>query len=371
MSAGGSAPVGARVHHSGHIGTQDGAEPGQDATGEPPPGQTLTVWPGAALAVVSGKRGTLLRMPGLPHGDERPRCKGRRADGERCRRPARWDSDFCAAHDGVRAVKRSAVTEFSRSSRRRMLRYLATIDRDAASVLVTLTWPAQYAPDAAEWRRCLKAWRERFRREFPAGAFCWRREFTKVGTVHLHLLVFGVRYGKLRRFCAPAWAAVVASPHPDHLRAGTRVERPITSGGVQRYISKYISKLHPGEPEGEAWGAHWGIHNREMMPTVEPVVKGLSDDGGARYRRAMLRAMRPRKGTARWAGRVGMVRNPAASITVIGTAERWAALAEFVETQVNPDAVTFAACSDGWGKIERVSECVRKGCQCNTKPSAT
>lgn len=226
-----------------------------------------------------------------------------------------------------------------------MLRYLATLDRDASSVLITLTWPAQYAPDAAEWKRCLKAWRERFRREFPGGAFCWRREFTRLGTVHLHLLVFGVRYGRLRTFTAPAWAAVVASPHPDHLRAGTRVERPITSGGVQRYVAKYVSKVHPGTPiEGE-WGAHWGIHNRDMMPAVEPLVLGLTEDAAVELRRAMRRAMRPRKGTGRWAGRVGMVRNPAAGMTIIGVSERWEALATFITTGVNPDAVTFATSS--------------------------
>jgi hypothetical protein len=66
-----------------------------------------------------------------------------------------------------------------------------------------------------------------------------------------------------------AWAEVVKSGDPRHVRAGTRVEQIRSREGVMFYASKYLSKLDT-EAVGNA-GRFWGMHNVKAVPWAEVV----------------------------------------------------------------------------------------------------
>jgi hypothetical protein len=105
---------------------------------------------------------------------------------------------------------RARVKGFSRTSRRNLLRCLASINRGAfrafkgRMVFVTLTYPHEYPEDPVACKGHLKALRKRLERGYgPFGAF-WRLGIQRRGAWHFHLLLFvGPSFGpigELRRF---------------------------------------------------------------------------------------------------------------------------------------------------------------------------
>ena len=110
---------------------------------------------------------------------------------------------------------RDRVRGFSRTSRRNLLRRLASINRTAFKdlrgrmIFVTLTYPRKYPEDPELCKRHLKALRKRLQREYESFAAFWRLGIQKRGAWHFHLLMFvGPTFGsigELRSFISSSW----------------------------------------------------------------------------------------------------------------------------------------------------------------------
>lgn len=106
----------------------------------------------------------------------------------------------------VRATcaKRGKIKGFSRGSRGRLLKTVGRLRQDVLPVFVTLTYPDDFPVTPERWRRDLAALWRRIRRQWPAAAAIWKKEFKRrksgvnEGKVapHYHMLLW-----------IPAWVA--------------------------------------------------------------------------------------------------------------------------------------------------------------------
>ena len=129
---------------------------------------------------------------------------------------------------------RDRVRGFSRTSRRNLLRRIASINRHAFKafkgriIFVTLAYPHEWPEEPELCKRHLKAFRKRLQREFGDFAGFWRLGIQRRGAWHFHLLLFvGPSFGtlgELRRFISSSWYEVTGKVSEGHLRAGTSVE---------------------------------------------------------------------------------------------------------------------------------------------------
>jgi hypothetical protein len=182
---------------------------------------------------------------------------------------------------------RAKVKGFSRTSRRNLLRRLASINRNALRafrgrmIFVTLTYPHEYPQDPELCKNHLKALRKRLQRKCGEFAGFWRMGIQKRGAWHFHLLLFiGPSIGpvsELRRFISSSWYEVTGKVSEGHLRAGTRVEAVKKWKEATSYVERYMAK--PEEfPEGLQTGRIWGIWNENLLPLRwERVEVGLRD----------------------------------------------------------------------------------------------
>lgn len=166
-------------------------------------------------------------------------------------------------------AKRGVVKGFTRESRRRMLRFLQTLDqpRCGMPLFVTLTYPGAWPGSPRQWKRDLDNWLKRLKRAMPEVWAVWRLEPQRRGAPHYHLLVFGVpRLDK--DWLSRTWFEVVGSQDERHLRAGTQVQRVKSWRGVVWYAAKYLAKEVDELPE--QWragvGRWWGVHQRGLAP---------------------------------------------------------------------------------------------------------
>jgi hypothetical protein len=170
---------------------------------------------------------------------------------------------------------RARVRGFSRTSRRNLLRRLASINRSAFKafkgriIFVTLTYPGEWPEDPELCKRHFKALRKRLEREYKSLAAFWRMGIQKRGAWHFHLLLFvGSSIGpidNLRRFISSSWYEVTGKISEGHLRAGTHVETIRKWKQATSYAERYMAK--PEEFfEGLQTGRIWGIWNKELLP---------------------------------------------------------------------------------------------------------
>ncbi len=179
---------------------------------------------------------------------------------------------------------RGTVTGFSSASRRRLMRLIASLERDARPIFVTLTYPDMFPDSLDEWKRDIDVFGKRLARKYPQAGFLWRIEFKErqsgvsMGRVapHFHLLVYGASYRELLQWVPDAWWKVVASGDEDHLKAGTRVEHIYSWGGIMRYVGKYIAKAEDYPPDWR--GRVWGVIGRKRLPWAVEVVISLTED---------------------------------------------------------------------------------------------
>jgi hypothetical protein len=190
--------------------------------------------------------------------------------------------------------RRRRVHGFTRASRRRMLQWLQTIDREDSGLplFVTLTYPREWPGDSRRWKRDLNAWLARLKRAQPRAWAVWRLEPQARGAPHYHLLVFGVD-ALPKEWLSRTWYEVVGSRDERHLRAGTQVQRVRSWNGVTSYAAKYLAKELVALPH--AWqqgvGRWWGVHNRRRVPRQAMDVR-LTDGAFCRIRRVMRRYVR-------------------------------------------------------------------------------
>jgi hypothetical protein len=198
---------------------------------------------------------------------------------------------------------RDSVRGFSRTSRRNLLRRLASINRRAfrafkgPMVFVTLTYPREYPEDPQVCKNHLKALRKRLQRKFGEFAALWRMGIQKRGAWHFHLLLFvepsigPVR--ELRHFISSSWYEVTGKVSEGHLHAGTRVEAVKKWREATSYVERCMAREEEF-PEGLETGRIWGIWNPNLLPVQwERVQVGLRD--AFRIRR-IYRKLAKRKG---------------------------------------------------------------------------
>jgi hypothetical protein len=177
---------------------------------------------------------------------------------------------------------RDSVRGFSRTSRRNLLRRLASINRRVFKsfrgriIFVTLSYPHEYPEDPEVCKNHLKALRKRLQREYGIFAAFWRLGIQTRGAWHFHLLLFvGQSVGsvsELRRFISSSWYEVTGKVSEGHLHTGTRVEVVKKWKQATSYVERYMAK--PEEfPEGLQTGRIWGIWNEELLPVQWEMVQ--------------------------------------------------------------------------------------------------
>lgn len=175
--------------------------------------------------------------------------------------------------------KRPQIKGYSRASRLRLCRTLASIPRDSKALFITLTYPKGCRIDTvAAKRHDLQAFKKQFETQYGKHAAVWRMEFCD-RIPHFHLLVFFPKHlviskallAEIREWVARTWWEVCGRISEEHLRAGTSVERPRS---LVRTM-KYISKAEPSQMSGSAGegppqhaGRRWAVWRQELLPIV-------------------------------------------------------------------------------------------------------
>lgn len=156
--------------------------------------------------------------------------------------------------------KRGKITGFSKASRWRLLKRLAIVDWGKAR-LITLTYPSDVDRITLESNmNHLKAFIERWFRHYEyRPTFVWRKEYTKQGIVHYHLLQPKPKWhDDLIEFVSRSWAEILATDRTEDIeRAGTKVEFAKSVNQSMSYVAKYIAKTLDEFPEyhkGRIWG---------------------------------------------------------------------------------------------------------------------
>lgn len=183
---------------------------------------------------------------------------------------------------------RGAITEFSAAARRRLIDFLAEINQKLAGRLplfLTLTYPAAWPDDPAEWKRHLDNWLKRLARRHPGASAVWRLEFQVRGAPHFHLLLWGCKWMD-RGWLSGSWFQVVGSGDQRHHKAGTRVEFIRSWRGVMWYAAKYVAKKSLAPCPGRV-GRFWGVFNRAALP-VDIIEVPLTWGQYFRFRRVLV-----------------------------------------------------------------------------------
>jgi hypothetical protein len=226
---------------------------------------------------------------------------------------------------------RGEIKAFTKASRRRVLRLVATLKRTEISCFATLTYPDDFERNPRKVKNHLEQFTKRLLRKFPNAIVLWRMEpkvrksGNNAGEIapHFHLLIWNVDYALLRQWIPENWYQVVGSGDERHLHAGTNVERVRSSRGVMFYTAKYICKsdsyIMPG------WGRYWGVVNRDLLKTIQGKrtvieIDDISAKTILRYMRRKASEVYNRRGQF-----VGRRKFPkwGQKFTLIGNADRW------------------------------------------------
>ncbi len=208
-----------------------------------------------------------------------------RTIGERQVRPPTWT--------------RGCVTTFSRRSRSRMMQATAHISNVelSRSLFVTLTYPRTFPEDPSTSKLHFRAFLMRLRRKFPRMSAIWKLEFQKRGAPHWHLIVLHIPF-LAKEWLSRVWYEVAGGGDERHRRAGTNVQRVVSTRQARSYVAKYVAKLPVGETP--PWsGRFWGIVGRGHLDTYT-VEWPFDGQGIARLTRAIRNLARGRsRGAAR------------------------------------------------------------------------
>lgn len=255
-----------------------------------------------------------------------------------------------------RGGKRGTVKGFSSASRRRLMRFLASLDseRMGSPWFCTLTYPKPFCLAGEEWKRDLDRFAKWLRRQKWFGACLWKLEPQKRGAPHFHLLAFldpqfvellggglvapSLPWRRKRRAggchaeawlqdaIAWRWHLAVGCGDSRHLEAGTQVQRVESWRGVMFYAGKYVAKPAESVPDEfsgawEAAGRWWGKWGEWAS---QPVRADVDDAEFFRVRRVLARFVGRQTGRKwRLMGQGGLT-----AFVEAGTSERlleWAA----------------------------------------------
>lgn len=164
---------------------------------------------------------------------------------------------------------RQAITAFTGKSRlalRRVFNKLRSEHRNRC-LFVTLTYHANML-DGRQAKADLDAFDKALTRAFPTSGYIWKMEVQQRGSIHYHLLIFGVRFIH-HDWIAETWARIVAHGGPideDQRKAGTNIQMA-EKGAARAYLEKYVAKvLTLGDgPVIENPGRYWGVRRMEQF----------------------------------------------------------------------------------------------------------
>lgn len=185
---------------------------------------------------------------------------------------------------------RGKITEFSRASRKRLLEYCAILDWSAQKAVFVTTTYHHLEPTPEQAKRHLRAFLKRIQRLYGDHAVIWRLERQARGTIHFHLLLFGVPFMPLA-LLLKWWREITGEATITQLN----IALIDSARRARRYVSKYVAK--PTGDEGSpcvldtpsylaadpCHGRFWGIEGRAKLvfaPLIEvwfPVTKAFYD----------------------------------------------------------------------------------------------
>jgi hypothetical protein len=165
---------------------------------------------------------------------------------------------------------RQTIAGFTARSKRGLKERFHKINRSLTehALFLTLTYHANMR-DAALSKKQLRAFDKRLHRAYPLSALFWKMECQKRGSIHFHLLVFGVKFIP-HEWVAQTWGEIVAPGDEQQLAAGTSIEKAKNFWEARHYLEKYLGKGFE-DPELESPGRFWGTSRMEryVSPTVE------------------------------------------------------------------------------------------------------
>lgn len=171
---------------------------------------------------------------------------------------------------------RQSITEFSRRARKNMLERMARIDYSGRCTFITLTYHSDVPHKAAKGH--LRAFIKRLVREHEDDNFAivWRMDYQRRGTIHFHLMAFGLPFTEQSNML-DWWREITDQPTITNLN----VQLIHDPKQARRYVSKYVAKVTLPEEraaylatgtkqaETDLPGRFWGIEGRAYLPFAE------------------------------------------------------------------------------------------------------
>lgn len=213
---------------------------------------------------------------------------------------------------------RSTIKGLSRSSRKRMIEFMASVRTGDASLLfATLTYPDAFPTDSNIWHRHFEAFRDRFEHHYTNHRALWRIELIdrksgdNAGVIapHWHLIVFlpqriepnelEIEASLIQTELRQMWYEIVNSGDENHLRHGVDVAPVKSRKHAYHYVSKYVAKESGDVMEiGRRWGRIGQFDNSESIKVsltfdefliLKRLVKRWMKGRGCKYRRRFAR----------------------------------------------------------------------------------
>jgi len=185
--------------------------------------------------------------------------------------------------DQSRGGNRGKVTTLSHASRRNLMTYLATLNRDAQLYTMALTLPGDVSLlTSVKVHEAFKVLCNRFTasKRFESVAFVWKRELQRRGVLHYHLMITGLSEDQgqqplgFQLWIAKEWNQLVCEGLSDeekrkHLswhNHSKNMEK--VRGNIFGYFAKYIGKPLETVHE-EIPGRWWGKVNAKALPIAK------------------------------------------------------------------------------------------------------
>ena len=160
---------------------------------------------------------------------------------------------------------RHKITELSHKALKR-LAFFASNCVQKFHIMITLTYPENHTNDGELVKEHLNHFMMKLRRKRKNLKHFWFLEFQANGSPHFHLML-STKFIEMD-WIGLAWNDIVCPDNPDHLKAGTRVERIRKQKGGRNYAVKYATKCwQKTVPQvyknvGRFWGHSQGIEPR-------------------------------------------------------------------------------------------------------------
>jgi len=175
--------------------------------------------------------------------------------------------------------KRGKIVRYSEESKRRY-RFLLRNTQKLWSHEMEVSYPADFPMDGKKVKNDIRLLKESLDRKYPGIVWTWRLGFQqergKKGlgyAPHIHFLIDRPVYYK---WLAKRWYEIVGSGDPDHLKAGTHVDKIKNVGKMINYMVTYMADdketiVPEGfEDVGRFWGVKRGIVECEEFKKIAP-----------------------------------------------------------------------------------------------------